>query len=212
VVEVAKIRHGGGCDDAPGALANLLRTASQGQIKLSVSNADRMIGAGGKELERYHLVFMHGRHDFRFTPAERNNLRTYFERGGTLLADSICASSAFTKAFRREMAQIFPEQSLERIPPTDSLLTTAHGGYDLHLVEVRDPQPVADDRPLAARVRQIEPQLEGIKLGDRWAVVFSPLDMSCALENHDAIECRGYKPQSAAQIGVNLILYTLTPP
>ncbi len=211
VIEVAKLRHGGGCDDAPGALANLLRTASQGQIKLRVSTKDRLIGAGGEELFRHHMVFMHGRHDFRFTPAERNNLRTFLERGGTLLADSICASSAFTKAFRREMTEVFPDQSLMRIPGTDSLLTTQHGGYDLHLVDVRDPQPAADDRPLAARVRQIEPQLEGIKVGDRWAVIFSPLDMSCALEKHEAVECRGYTQKSAARLGVNVIMYTLHP-
>jgi hypothetical protein len=30
VIEIAKLRHGGGCNDAPGALLNLLRTASQG--------------------------------------------------------------------------------------------------------------------------------------------------------------------------------------
>ncbi|WP_442483949.1 DUF4159 domain-containing protein [Aeoliella sp. SH292] len=211
VIEVAKLRHGGGCDDAPGALANLLRAASQGDIKLRISTDDRLIGAGGKDLFRHHLVFMHGRHEFRFTPAERNNLREYLENGGTLLADSICASSAFTKAFRREMGEVLPNSTLERIPATDSLLTTAHGGYDLAKVEIRDPQPAADNRPLAARVRQIEPQLEGIKIGDRWAVVYSPLDLSCALEKHEAIECRGYTREDAARIGLNVLLYTLNP-
>lgn len=211
VIEVAKLRHGGGCDDAPGALANLLRAASQGDIKLRVSADDQLISAGGEALFRHHLVFMHGRHDFRFTPAERNNLREYLENGGTLMADSICASGAFTKAFRREFSDIFPDVSLERIPANDSLLTTAHGGYDLDRVEVRDPQPSTDDRPLATRVRQIEPQLEGIKLGDRWAVVFSPLDLSCALEKHEAVECRGYTREDAARIGLNVLMYSLNP-
>ncbi|WP_425396657.1 DUF4159 domain-containing protein [Aeoliella sp.] len=211
VIDVAKLRHGGGCDDAPGALANLLRAASQGDMKLRVSTDSNLISAGGEQLFRHHLVFMHGRHDFRFTPAERNNLRKFLENGGTVMADSICASAAFTKAFRREMAEVLPDDSLQRIPVTDSLLTTEHGGYDLHLVEVRDPQPSADDRPLAARVRQIEPQLEGIKLGDRWAVIFSPLDISCALEKHEAVQCRGYTREDAARIGLNILRYTLDP-
>ncbi len=106
---------------------------------------------------------------------------------------------------------MFPEQSLKRIPATDSLWTTEHGGYDLHLVDVRDPQPAADDRPLAARVRQIEPQLEGIQIDGRWAVIFSPLDMSCALEKHEAVECRGYTQTSAVRLGVNVVMYTLHP-
>ncbi len=99
VIDVAKLRHGGGCDDAPGALANLLRAASQGQIKLRVSAGDRLISAGGEELFRHHMVFLHGRHDFRFTPAERNNLRTFLERGGTLLGDSICAAVRLPRRF-----------------------------------------------------------------------------------------------------------------
>ena len=210
-IEVAKLRHGGGCDDAPGALANLLRTASQGQIKLRIATDDRLIGVGGEELFHYHMVFMHGRHDFRFTPAERTNLRKFLENGGTLLADSICASDAFTKAFRREMALVMPEQSLTRIASNDNLLSTAHGGYDLERVDIRDPQPGGDDQPLEARVRRREPQLEGIKVDDRWAVIFSPLDLSCALEKHEAIECRGYSREDAARIGVNVILYTLDP-
>lgn len=211
LIEVAKLRHGGGCDDAPGALANLLRSASQGEIKLRISTDDRLVGAGGDELFRHHMVFMHGRHEFRFTPAERNNLRKYLENGGTLMADSICASSAFTKAFRRELAEVLPEQSLKRIPASDTLLTSTHGGYDLARVSLRDPQPAADDRPLATRVRRVEPQLEGIRLSDRWAVIFSPLDLSCALEKHEAVECRGYTREDAARLGLNVLMYTLNP-
>jgi hypothetical protein len=209
VIEIAKLRHGGGCDDAPGALANLLRTASQGEIKLRIATDDRLISAGGKELFRYHLVFMHGRHEFRFTPAERKNLQEYFKNGGMLLVDSICASEAFTKSLRQELEILFPDKRLERIPASDPLLTPAYGGYDLHLVSVRDPQPASSDRPLAARVRQIEPQLEGIKMDDHWAVVFSPLDMSCALEKHEAVECRGYTREDAARLGINVLMYSL---
>lgn len=208
-IEIAKLRHGGGCDDAPGALANLLRAASQGEIQLRVSTDDRLIGAGGENLFRHHLVFMHGRHDFRFTAAERANLRTYFENGGMLLADSICASTAFTKAVRRELATILPNERLERIPASDKIFSTAYGGYDLSRVSMRDPQPAADDRPLAARVRQVEPQLEGIKIDGHWAVVFSPLDMSCALEKHEAVECRGYTREDAARLGLNVLMYSL---
>src|SRR2546423_1812471 len=35
-INIAKPRHGGGCNDAPGALLNLLRTATQGELKLQV--------------------------------------------------------------------------------------------------------------------------------------------------------------------------------
>ncbi len=209
IVEIAKLRHGGGCNDAPGALVNLLRTASQGDLKLRVRAAPQMINISDPSLFRYPLAFMHGRHDFRLTPAERDQLRTYLERGGTLLADSICASRAFSDAFRRELAAALPNHPLERIPADDPIFTAAYGGYDIRRVTLRDPQSLDANLPVAARLRQIEPQLEGIKIDGRWAVVFSPYDISCALESHEAVGCRGYVRQDAARIALNVLLYSL---
>jgi hypothetical protein len=209
VIEIAKLRHGGGCNDAPGALVNLLRTASQGELQLRVRTASELINISDESIFRYHLVFMHGRHEFRLTPAEREKLRQYLERGGTVLADSICASRSFTAAFRREIAAALPGKSLERIPPGDPIFTSSYGGYDVRQVSLRDPEAVDGGQPISARVRQMEPQLEGINIDGRWAVIFSPFDISCALESHEAIGCRGYTQQDAARLGLNVLLYSL---
>ena len=188
---------------------NLLRTASQGELKLRVRAAPELIALSDASLFRYHLAFMHGRHDFHLTAAERENLREYVERGGTLLADAICASKPFATAFRREIAAALPGHTLERIPPDDPIFTNVYGGYDIRRVTLRDPQAADDGQPLAARQRQIEPQLEGIQIDGRWAVIFSPYDISCALESHEALACRGYIQADAARIGLNVLLYSL---
>jgi hypothetical protein len=176
---------------------------------MNVRAAPEMINVSNENLFRYHLVFMHGRHDFRLTETERLRLREYLQRGGTLLADSICASQAFTAAFRRELAAAMPEHSIQRIPIDDPLFTEANGGADIRKVSLRDPQTASDNQPVAARIRQVEPQLEGIQIDGRWAVIFSPFDISCALESHEAIGCRGYTQQDAARIGLNVLLYSL---
>jgi hypothetical protein len=153
---------------------------------------------------------MLGRYDFHLTDAERAQLKQYLERGGTILADSICASKAFATAFRREVASALPGQALVRIPPDDPIFTNAYGGFDIRSVSLRDPQAASDGRePISARVRHVEPQLEGIQLNGRWAVIFSPYDISCALESHEALGCRGYTHQDAARIGLNVLLYSL---
>jgi hypothetical protein len=208
-IQVAKLRHGGGCNDAPGALLNLLRTANQGELKLQVHAAPDLINISDPNLFKFHLVFMHGRQQFHLTDAERSRLKEYLERGGTLLADSICASKAFTEAFRHELSATLPGHQLQAIPATDPIFTTAFGGYDIRHVSLRDPQSTDSTQPVTANLRQVEPQLEGIKLDDRWAVVFSPFDISCALESHQGIGCRGYTPQDAARIGLNVLLYSL---
>ena len=42
-------------------------------------------------------------------------------------------------------------------------------------------------------------------------MIFSQFDLSCALEKHDSLECRGYKREDAARIGLNVLLYSLHP-
>lgn len=204
---VAKLLHPGGCNAAPGALPNLLRTASE-KLELRVSTLPRELNITDPKLFQYHLVFMHGRHSFRLTPQERKQLRTYLERGGILFADAICSSKDFAESFQREMAALFPDQKLERIPVDDPLFTTRYGGENLERVERREPERGADDGPLKSQIRAGEPYLEGVKLGDRYAVIFSPYDISCALESHESLECEGYTRKDAARISLNVLLYS----
>ena len=211
VIQIAKLQHGGGCNDAPGALANLTRAALNGETKIQIATTQSLVNIGDEAFFRHHLSFMHGRHDFRLTPTERKRLRQYIvENDGLLLADSICASPAFTKAFRRELlASLGDEHRLEQIPDDDSLFTEEYGGFDVRRVTVRDPQPAVENQPIVARTRQVAPQLEGVRIEGRWRVIFSPLDLSCALERHEAVECRGYSRQDAARIGLNVLLYSI---
>ena len=184
--------------------------AAASELKIRTRVRQELLDITDDALFDYHLVFMHGRTAFRLTDAERQRLRQYIERGGMLMADSICASRAFTESFRREMAAIFPNRKLERIPADDPLLE-----HDLRRVRSADrlaPRPARRPPaggPLEAAVRKVPPDLEGIKFGDRWGVVFSPYDLSCALEKHDSLECRGYTREDAARIGLNVVLYSL---
>jgi hypothetical protein len=154
---------------------------------------------------------MHGRTAFHLTDLERKQLKLYIERGGMLLADSVCASRAFTDSFRREMATIFQDHKLEPIPVKDPLLSTTYGGSDLRIVSMHDPAPppAGGARREATPAKKGPPELEGIKFGDRWGIVFSPYDLSCALEKQDSLECRGYVREDAAKIGLNVVLYSL---
>ena len=207
---IAKLRHPGGCNAAPRSLTNLLESAAR-ELKLRVSAEPRLIDISDESIFRYPLVYMQGRNSFHLTDGERRQLKKYVERGGMLLADSICANPAFTESFRREMAVIFPAQPLRPIPGNDPIWTPQYGGFDLHLVSRRDPQARQPQQPLKAAERRMPPQLEAITVGKRYGVIFSPYDLSCALEKQDSLECQGYVREDAARIGLNVILYALTP-
>jgi len=205
---VIKIKHGGDSDAAPNALPNLMQAARQ-SLKMRINSEKRSVALTDKNLFRYHLAFMHGRQQFRFSAEERTALKRFVDRGGFLLVDSICASREFSTAFRREMKAVFPDQPLVRILEGDAMLTDQFGGVDIRKVSRREPQLRRGRDPLKANLRKVAPQLEGIKVNDRWAVVFSPYDLSCALESRESLECFGYVRDDAARIAINAILYAL---
>jgi len=205
---IASLRHPGGCTAAPRALRSLLE-ALQHEVKLRVPTDPVELTLTDEALFDYHLLFMHGRSAFRLTPAERDQLYKFLQRGGTLFANAICGSQAFADSFRQEMALIFPKAPLERVPAGDPIWTTAFGGFDLKTVSRRDPQSTGSAGRLRAAVRQGPPAFEGIKIDGRWAVLFSPYDLSCALEKHDSLECYGYTRDDAARIAINVVLYAL---
>ena len=156
------------------------------------------------------ILFLHGRRDFRFSEEEREALRRYIQNGGFVMADAICASEPFAAAFRREMAAVFPDAPLQPIAGDHPMFTPRYQGFDVTTVRLREPRPAESaDGSREARIEPTAPRLEGIAFEGRYAVVFSPDDLSCALENQTSISCRGYVREDAARLGMNLILYAM---
>ncbi len=203
---IPKLSHGGGADDAPNAWQNVIRQA-RFELKQRFKVERRMIAAELDQLANYPMVFMHGRTRFSWNEDERDALRRYLENGGLLCADSICSSGGFVEAFRQEIAKVFPDTTLQRIPADHSIWSMKHGGYPLDSVAMHQTANV----PGGVRRFRTPPLLEGIFIDDRLAVVFSPHDLSCAMENATAAQCDGYDKDDAARIGVNVILYALNP-
>lgn len=207
-LRIAKLRHPGGWDAAPAALINLQRALSD-ELGMRVDTDKHELTLTDKSLFQYHLLFVHGRNEFSLSPAERSQFKTFVERGGMVMIDAVCGSEAFARAVRRELAAIFPQNPLERIPATHALLQTDFSGFDIRKVRRRDPAPAGAKGGLSAQIVDVEPALEGVLLDERYGVVFSPFDLSCALEKHESLECRGYVREDAAKIAINLVLYSL---
>ncbi len=205
---VGKLRHSGGWNVAPAALSNLGRALAR-ELGIRVDTTPHEFPLTDPRLFDYHLVFMHGRHSFQLSPLERQQLRAYIERGGMLFADSICGSEEFVRAFRREMAAVFPDIPMERIGSDHPLFTPEFEGFDIRRVQRREPREGGPDGRLDAAIREVEPLLEGVMLGERYGIIFSPFDLSCALESHSSPECAGYTSEDAARIGINVVLYSL---
>src|SRR5262249_1074151 len=145
------------------------------------------------------LVSMHGRAAFVFSEADRAALRKHLDPGGgTLVADAYLGSPAFDASFRKFVAELLPNDKLVPIPKHDELYKIA---FDLSNVEFTK----------AAGGRRGFPQLEGVKLKDRWAIIYSKHDISAALENKSDDKHPGYTTESAGKIAANIVIYFTLP-
>lgn len=210
-ISVAKLRHNGGCNDAPKALERLAELGSK-HLKMDIRAEEELVDIADPRLYEYHLIFMHGKRDFSFSAEERKRLKQFIDNGGTLMVDALSSSPEFGKAFRIEMSKIFPDKPLEAIEPTHAMIkpdaSNRLDAFDVSAVTFREPVAAANEQR-TVKTSRIPPRLEGIKIDDRYAVVFSPYDLSCALESFESLQFPGYAREDAAKIALNILLYSL---
>ncbi len=203
---VANVRHPGGCQSAPRALQNLLNSAAK-ELGLRTGVEERKIALSDAKLYEFPILFMHGRTAFNLTDVERSKLKAYLDRGGVLFVNSICGSDAFTNSFRRQVELMYPDQKLKPIPGSDPVWTNQFGGFDLKQVEIRLKSSGAAADKTSVVKKPV--QMEALTVNGRYAIFFSPIDLSCALEQYSSASCPGYSVQDAAKIGLNVILYAV---
>ena len=138
---------------------------------------------------------------------QREALKLFLKTGhGFLLVDSICSSEAFTKSFRKEIKYI-TGQELEPIPADHPIWKRELPfTYQIDEVTLRSPDPKVQG---GFRLKKTPPLMEGISVNDRLVVVFSPYDLSCALENSRYSQCKGYSREDAEKLIMNILQYRL---
>lgn len=199
-----KLEHGSSSDDAPNAWRNILRDISS-DVGLRIDLEKKSILPQIDQLADHPFIFFHGRSRFEFDEKQTEALANYLRLGGFIFADSICSSEEFTQSFRREIRAITGSQ-LAPIDPQHRIWTDAAFGRPVGQVELRVRNTSAEG---GFQTRTTGPLLEGVEIDGRLAVVFSPYDLSCAMENTAVSQCTGYTRSDASLIATHVILYSL---
>jgi hypothetical protein len=200
-LRVAKLIHAGDWNIAPQAIPNLMDALRKPPASYNVVLSQKDLFPSDPNLVYYPLIYIHGRGSLSFPREDLDALRRHLDpSGGTLFADAACGSLAFDGAFRRFVAQLLPNNRLEPIPRTDELYNL-EGGFDLRECQYTK----------AAGGRKDYPQLEGVKINGHWAIIYSKLDLGCALERHSGLDCKGYTYESAVRIAGNIVMYSTFP-
>jgi hypothetical protein len=152
-------------------------------------------------LPYYPLIYVHGRAALSFDDTDLEALRKHLDPGsGTLFADAACGSVNFDASFRKFVALLLPNNPLVPIPQNDELYTKKVG-FDLNDVHYTE----------SAGGARGFPQLEGVKIDNHWAIIYSKFDIGCALERHTGMGCKGYVHESAVRIAANIVIYSTLP-
>ena len=180
------------------SLAEFLRRESN----LDVVTRYRPIRLTAPDLYTCPILYMAGHYGFEFSEKERAALAGHLRRGGFLLVDNCCGPEPFATAFQTLLRQTFPEATLELLPPNHPIfrgqpgfdVTTVHYGPD-----------VAREQP-----HLNVPELWGLEIDGRLALVYSPFALGCGLEGREFDGCWGLTAQDARRLTANIILYALT--
>ncbi len=200
-LRIAKLMHAGDWNLAPRAIPNLMDALRKPPYRFDVVLTQKDLFPRDPNLIYYPLIYVHGRGALSFPKEDLDALRRHLEPGGgTLFADAACGSPAFDAAFRRFAAALLPDHPLEPIPRDDELYTE-RVGFDLSECQYTK----------AAGGGKGFPQLEGVKVDGRWAIIYSKFDLGCALERHSGLDCKGYTYDSAVRIAGNIVIYSTLP-
>ena len=141
---------------------------------------------------------MTGTGAFRLSVTEKARLRKFIDDGGTLMLDAAGGSKAFGESAEVLLRSMFGRRAVRRLARMAPIYHVE--GTKLNSVRYRRKARV--DRGL----RKV-PNLRGVELKGRFAVIFSKEDVTGGLVGCPAYNCVGYEPDSCFEIMRNVIIY-----
>jgi hypothetical protein len=196
---MGQIVHANVWDSNPSGVANLLKsvlanTSTEVKFKRIIVNLEQ------PDFFQLPLLYITGHGHFSFSDREAENLRRYLMAGGMLLGDACCGELSFDESFRREIAKVIPSKKLAAIPLDHELFTS--------LFTIRE----VSYTPLLQFLRPdlTLPELEGIELEGKMAVVYSRYDIGNAWEGEARPYAKGYDKVDGLKLGINIVVYSQT--
>ena len=201
---IAKLEYGTNQDwnTDPGDADNLMRHCRYelgvwyGWKTLPVADlvAQHKAGTGSK----IPILYVSGHEAFSFTPEQRGAIRQYVLDGGTLLGDACCGRDEFTESFRREAATLFPDRPMQPLDVDHPIYRSFYKYTTVHYLDYEGGSKKEFTGP---------PQILGLNVGCRAAVLLSPYDLSCGWDEHSHDRGKRVIPGDAIRLGINMVAY-----
>lgn len=142
------------------------------------------------------ILYRSGHYHWSLNAEEKQRLREYLIKGGTLILNAGMGSKPFYNSAIRVMNEVFPEAPVQRLAADHPIF---HAYYQLDRVAYRP------------GVRTIyngtDPWLEGVTYDCRTMVIISRFGMEVGWDPLEDDNILAYTPESAQQLGMNILTY-----
>jgi hypothetical protein len=201
---IAKMEYGSTQDwnTDPGDIDNLMRHVRSavglwyGWKQMGLSELVALYKA--KKECKVPALYFSGHEAFTFSADERAALAQYLLDGGTVVGDACCGRSEFAGSFRAELKKMFPRRPLDRLELDHPVFRAFHKYNTVNFRTFKGKTRIDTVGP---------PELYGLNLGCRAAVLFSPWDLSCGWDEHTHEHGSRLLPGDSIRLGINLVSY-----
>jgi len=168
---------------------------------LPVDDRENIVPLGSEGIFRCPFCYLTGHKLVEFTSKERSNFETYVNNGGFVFVDDCNhdIDGLFAKSFESQMARIFGDKALKRIPKSHPLYSNFFK-FDGPPTTAQELNGWGDDI--------VHEYLQAVEVNGRLGVLYSNKDYGCEWD-YDFRNKRFYKIDNT-RFSVNLVMYSLT--
>ena len=132
-----------------------------------------------------------GEGSFRFSDAERKNLKRYLTCGGFLLGSPGCSDADWDKSFRAEVKALFPDAPIKKISMDHEIFSMI---YDVPRLTLKSGGTTL---------------VEGIEIDGRLVMIYTNHGLNDANNAKGCCCCGGNQIRESEKVNVNILLYSL---
>ncbi len=139
----------------------------------------------------FPFAIMTGEGTFVLPETERRNLADFLHRGGFVLASAGCSSQEWNRSFRAELARIFPDLALKKLPLNHPLFRTI---FAVDKIALKNGGTT---------------QLEGLEINGRIVLVYAAEGLNATPSVKGCCCCGGNEIKNSHEINVNIFAYAV---
>ncbi len=196
-----RLKYESGDLDLDQRMPSNLITSLIDYTSLRVDPKERIVALADPAMLTAPFCYMTGHKLVEFNPAERRNFERYVRNGGFVLVDDCNhdIDGLFAKSFEREMAAIFGDDALQKLPKKHPVFGSFFN-FDGPPATTFELNGWGDDL--------VHEYLKGISIDGRLGVLYSNKDYGCEWD-YDWRNKR-FLAEDNTRFAVNIVMYALT--